>query len=245
MLDNRLRKKLDEQLARFTELDRMVADPEVISGDPQYTDYLREHGSLAKTLAPYRRLQKLEAELAENQEALADPELKELAQEEVSRFEPEIASLAQEITDSFSTAKKDDNKNVIVEIRAGTGGDEAALFAGDLLRMYQYYAEIKGWKIEQVSASPGEMGGFKEVIISIQGENVYRDLKYEGGGHRVQRVPETEAQGRVHTSAATVAILPEAEEYEVNIKPEELKIEVCRSQGPGGQSVNTTDSAVR
>jgi peptide chain release factor 1 len=145
----------------------------------------------------------------------------------------------------LSGDNKNDSKNVIMEIRAGAGGDEAALFAGDLFRMYSHYAEKRGWKIEEVSISTSEAGGYKEVVIGIQGENVFRDLKFEGGGHRVQRVPATESQGRIHTSAATVAVLPEAEEYEVDLNPNDLDIQICRSQGPGGQSVNTTDSAVR
>jgi peptide chain release factor 1 len=244
MLDERLRAKLEEMEARYAELDAKVSDAQVIANDPQYTDYLREHGSLAKSLSPYHEFLALERERAENAEALADPELKELAEEELARIDPRLETLAAEIADAFAPDRKDDTKDVMLEIRAGTGGDEAALFAGDLLRMYQHFAETRGWTVEEVSSHPGEMGGFKEVVVSIQGENVYRDLKHEGGGHRVQRVPETETQGRIHTSAATVAVLPEAEEYEVELKPEELEIKACRSTGPGGQSVNTTDSAV-
>ncbi|MHC4884529.1 MAG: peptide chain release factor 1 [Planctomycetota bacterium] len=245
MLDDRLREKLVALVERFQELDGKVADPEVISGDPAYSDYLREHGSLAKQTAPFQRLCGLEDELAENREALEDPELKELAQDEIQRLESEIDGLVTEISESLSPSKKDDNKNVILEIRAGTGGDEACLFAGDLMRMYARYAEARSWKYETVSLSAPEGGGIKEIIVSVQGEGVFGTLKHEGGGHRVQRVPETESQGRVHTSAATVAVLPEAEEYEVELKPDELQIEVCRSTGPGGQSVNTTDSAVK
>ncbi len=245
MLDQKLREKLVEMLARYQELDKKIADPEVIANDPSYTDYLREHGTLAKESAPFVSLLKLEKEQSENSEALEDPELKELAFEEEKRISAEIEALTIEITEKLSPENKDDSKNVMLEIRAGTGGDEAALFAGDLLRMYQHYADKKEWKTEMVSASPSESGGFKEVVLGVQGENVFKELKYEGGGHRVQRVPETESQGRVHTSAATVAVLPEAEEYEVDIDPNDLDIQICRSSGPGGQSVNTTDSAVR
>ncbi len=244
MLEDSLRERLQQQEARYAELDRLVADPQVIADDPQYTDYLREHGALAKALAPYRRLVALETELAEHREALEDADLRALAEEEIARITPEIETLTESIRDAFSPDRKDENKNVILEIRAGTGGDEAALFAGDLLRMYERYAGPRGWTWETVSFHPGEAGGVKEAIISVQGENVYRDLRWEGGGHRVQRVPETESQGRIHTSAATVAVLPEAEAYEVELKDEDLDIKVMRSQGPGGQSVNTTDSAV-
>jgi peptide chain release factor 1 len=245
MLDVKLREKLQEQVARFEELDQKLQDPDVISNDPSYTDYIREHGSLAKQISPFKDFLKLEEELAENKELLEDPELRELAHEEVKRIEPEIETLVHELTEMLSGDNKNDSKNVIMEIRAGAGGDEAALFAGDLFRMYSHYAEKRGWKIEEVSISTSEAGGYKEVVIGIQGENVFRDLKFEGGGHRVQRVPATESQGRIHTSAATVAVLPEAEEYEVDLNPNDLDIQICRSQGPGGQSVNTTDSAVR
>lgn len=245
MLEPKLREKLQELLERYNELDKLIADPDVIANNQAYSDYLREHGSLLKDTAPFVKLTELEKELEENKEALEDPELRELALDEVNRLEEEIENITHDITEKLSGDSKDDNKNVILEIRAGTGGDEAAIFAGDLLRMYQHYADNMGWTIEPVSSNSSEAGGFKEVVVGVQGENVFKLLKYEGGGHRVQRVPETESQGRVHTSAATVAVLPEAEDYEVDISPNDLEIQICRSSGPGGQSVNTTDSAVR
>ncbi|MHC4871060.1 MAG: peptide chain release factor 1 [Planctomycetota bacterium] len=245
MIDPKLREKLTELVDKYNEVDQKIADPDVIAGDPAYTDYLREHGSLAKDIAPFKKLLALEEEQQENNEALNDPELKELAIAEAKRIESEIEEISHSITETLSGDSKDDSKNVMLEIRAGTGGDEAAIFAGDLLRMYQHYADKKGWKTELVSSNSSEAGGFKEVVVGVQGENVFKELKYEGGGHRVQRVPETESQGRIHTSAATVVVLPEAEEYEVDISPNDLEIQICRSSGPGGQSVNTTDSAVR
>lgn len=244
MLENALRKKLDEQLAHFLELDARLSDPSVIGGD-DYPELLREHGSLAKNMTPYRKYLALEVEEAENREALEDFELRELAHEEIRRISAEMEAIGEQLVQTMSGDNKDDSKNVMMEIRAGTGGDEAALFAGDLLRMYQRYAERRGWKVEDVTVSEGEHGGFREVCIGIQGENVYRDLKWEGGGHRVQRVPVTETQGRIHTSAATVAVLPEVAEFELDIKPDDLEIETCRSSGPGGQHANKTDSAVR
>ena len=245
MLDERLRERLEALRARYEDLEAKIADPAVISTDPQYADYLREHGTLGKELAPYLRLRALERERAEHEEARADPELKHLAEQELKRLEDEIAAAERGVTEALAADRKDAGKNVILEIRAGTGGEEAALFVADLVRMYRHYAERRGWTVEVVSANPSEAGGFKEIILGIQGQGVYEQLRHEGGGHRVQRVPVTESQGRIHTSAATVAVLPEAEPYEVELKPDELHVEVCRSQGPGGQSVNTTDSAVR
>ncbi|MFH0910026.1 MAG: peptide chain release factor 1 [Planctomycetota bacterium] len=245
MLNERLRNVLMERLARLETLEGKVSDPVIAASGHAYAEILRERGSLAKELAPFQRLLALEEERAENETALSDAELCGLAQEEIARLDAEIDALAREIADAHSGARRDENRNVILEIRAGTGGDEAALFAGDLFRMYQRYAEKQGWTVEAVSASPSEAGGFKEIVVGLQGDGVFRDLRLEGGGHRVQRVPATESQGRIHTSAATVAVLPEAEEYEVEMKPDELRIEVCRAQGPGGQYVNKTESAVR
>ncbi len=249
MLDKRLKVKLDERLARFKDLEAKLSDPAVIGGDPKYPDYMREHGSLSKTMTRYQEYLNLVQQLEDNraiaEDESQDAELREMAEEEIPELEDRVEPLVTEFVDMLVGGGEDDDRNVMLEIRAGTGGDEAALFAGDLLRMYCNYAEECGWKVEDVSAHPAEVGGFKEVIVGIQGDNVFKRLRYEGGGHRVQRVPETENQGRVHTSAATVAVLPEAEEYDIEIRNEDLKIEVCRSQGPGGQSVNTTDSAVR
>lgn len=248
VLDAVLTSKLDERLARFDALEGMLNDP-AGAAQPNYPDLLREYGSLRESMTLYRAYREACQELAYN-EALStntaeDAELRQMAKEEIPALREACGTLADQISEMVSGASADDNKNVILEIRAGTGGDEAALFAGDLYRMYSSYAATRGWTVEEVSAHPGEQGGFREVILGLQGENVYRDLKYEGGGHRVQRVPVTESQGRIHTSAATVAVLPEAEEYEIEIHQQDLRIETVRATGPGGQSVNTTDSAVR
>ena len=209
----------------------------------------REHGVLAKTVTLYQEYLDLDRQIRENTELAEDEtverELRQYARQEIEA----LASRRRALTDTLSSIllgdSEDDSRNVILEIRAGTGGEEAALFARDLFRMYRNYATERGWKFEILSLSESEKGGFREAIVSVQGENAFRDLKYEGGGHRVQRVPETEAQGRIHTSAATVAVLPEAEEFDIELKPEELKIDVQASGGPGGQSVNTTNSSVR
>jgi peptide chain release factor 1 len=249
MLDERVEERLEERLARYRDLESRLADPEVIAGDPHYPDYMREHGTLHKTMQAYLEYRETLAELEDHRQMAADESeeaaVRELAREEIPALEERAEAMAHELVEEMLGNRAEENKNVIVEIRAGTGGDEAALFAGDLYRMYMAFADNRGWTVEDISASPGERGGFKEIVFGVQGRGVYRDLRHEGGGHRVQRVPETETQGRIHTSAATVAVLPEAEEYEVELRPDELRIEVCRSQGPGGQSVNTTDSAVR
>ena len=244
MIDALLGKKLDEQLARYRELTGKLSDPATIGSD-SYAELLRVHGVLSKNMVPYETYLALEKEAAAHREAMTDPELRELAIDELKAAELRLEEISNDLVSRMSGENKDDSKNVILEIRAGTGGDEAALFAGDLYRMYARYAERRGWKTEEVSMAPGDHGGFKEIVVGIQGENVYRDLQWEGGGHRVQRVPETEAQGRIHTSAATVAVLPEVEEFEVDIRPDDLHIETCRSSGPGGQHANKTDSAVR
>ncbi len=248
MLDVKVRSKLDERLDRFNELDAKLADPSVGS-DPQIGDYMRERGTLAKSMETYRDYLAVLKELTDNQEIASDvnqdAELRELAEMEIPELTAKVDALEAEIIDMILGQGADNNRNAILEIRAGTGGEEAALFAGDLFRMYQNYANARGWKFDTMSMSQSERGGFKEVIVSVEGENVFRDLRMEGGGHRVQRVPETETQGRVHTSAATVAVMPEAEEYEVDIKPEDLQISIQCSGGPGGQSVNTTQSSVR
>ncbi len=246
MLEEKATGKLNERLVRFNELEEKLNSPEG-PADPHYPDILREYGSLRTSMEKYQNYVSLTGELAENRELAAgdDADLAELAEEEIPEIEKKLEALSQELLDLLYGKAADDNRNLMIEIRAGTGGDEAAIFAGDLLRMYSNYAEAMGWKIEEVSSSPAEQGGFKEVIISLQGEGAYTALKFEGGGHRVQRVPATESQGRIHTSAATVAILPEAEEYEVDIKAQDIRVETVRATGPGGQSVNTTDSAVR
>ncbi len=246
MLEEKAKGKFAERLDRFNELESIINSPEG-SQDPKYLDMLREYGTLRDSMELFKEYLKLEDDIAESKELIGsgDEELAELAKEELEEQEASYNELSEKLHDILYGNAVDDNRNVMLEIRAGTGGDEAALFAGDLTRMYMTYADIAGWKVEEVSASPAEQGGFKEVILSIQGVGAYAALKFEGGGHRVQRVPATESQGRIHTSAATVAVMAEAEEYEVDIKPQDIRVETVRATGPGGQSVNTTDSAVR
>jgi peptide chain release factor 1 len=226
-------------------LESLLSDPTVIANQPEFRKLSREHADLAPLIEAFRRYKKVLEELDENKELLADPEMKEMAEEEISRLSEEKERLDAEIKILLLPKDPNDSRDVILEIRAGTGGDESALFAGDLLRMYSRFAEKNRWKVELLSASESERGGYKEVIASIEGQDVYAKLKYESGTHRVQRVPETEAQGRIHTSACTVAIMAEAEDVDIDINPADLKIDVYRSSGAGGQHVNTTDSAVR
>jgi len=248
MLDVRLQAILEARAVRLGELDARLAEPSV-GNDPRIGDYMRERGALARQAEGYARWKRLAAAVEDNRSLAGDPsadrELRDLALAEIPALEAERARLEEALTALLAGPGADPSRNVILEIRAGTGGEEAALFAGDLYRMYRHFAEARGWKLEVLSAQPTDRGGLREAVLSVQGENVFRDLRHEGGGHRVQRVPETEAQGRVHTSAATVAVLPEAEEYEVELRPEDLKIEIQTSGGPGGQSVNTTQSSVR
>ena len=237
---------LVEQIeARFAELERQMSDPAVIADRERYAEVGREYRELEPAHELAREYVKLRDDLEGARELLAedgdDPELRKLVADAPGR----LAELGEQIR--LATVERDpnDSKNVLVEIRAGTGGDEAALFAGDLFKMLTRYAEQRGFGTEVLSSSPAEVGGFKEVTFAVKGEGAYSVFKYEGGTHRVQRVPKTESQGRIHTSTATVAVLPEAEEVEVEIDPNELQVDVYRSSGPGGQSVNTTDSAVR
>jgi peptide chain release factor 1 len=230
---------------RFAELERQMSDPEVIADRERYAEVGREYRELQAAHELAREWLTLKDDLEGARELLAedgdDPELKKVIADAPQRLE----ELAEEIRLAMVERDPNDEKNVIVEIRAGTGGDEAALFAGDLFKMLSRYAERRGYTVEALSQSPSEVGGFKEVTFSINGEGAYSVFKYEGGTHRVQRVPKTESQGRIHTSTATVAVLPEAEEVDVEVDPNDLQIDVYRSSGPGGQSVNTTDSAVR
>ena len=248
MLSPVVEKKLSERLARFEELEATINSPEGAM-QPNYPDLLRECGSLRASMEKFREYRRLAQEQADNQgiadDKNEDPEMREMARAELATLAKAQAACEAELEEMIFGKSADDNRNVMLEIRAGTGGEEAALFAGDLLRMYTNYAAARGWKVEEVSLSPSEQGGFKEAIVSVQGEGAYSALKLEGGGHRVQRVPETETQGRVHTSAATVAVMPEAEEYEVEIKPQDIIIDCVRATGPGGQNVNKTDSVVR
>jgi peptide chain release factor 1 len=236
---------VDQIEARFSELERQMSDPEVIGDRERYAEVGREYRELSAAHELAREYRILTDDLEGARELLAedgdDPELRTLVDEAPSR----IAELEEQIRLAMVERDPNDEKNVLVEIRAGTGGDEAALFAGDLYKMLSRYAEERGFTTEVLSQSPAEVGGFKEITFAVKGEGAYSVFKYEGGTHRVQRVPQTESQGRIHTSTATVAILPEAEEVEVEIDPNELQIDTYRSTGPGGQSVNTTDSAVR
>ena len=232
---------------RFVEVEKQLSDPKIINDRNAYQTYVREHAELSKIVTVYRQHKQTLLDIDESQELLkdADPEIKDLARDEIATLNRVKENLEAELKKLLLPKDPNDEKNVIVEIRAGTGGEEAALFAGDLYRMYSRYAENRSWKIDVITHHPTGVGGLKEVIAMIQGKGAYSVFKYESGTHRVQRVPTTETQGRVHTSAVTVAVLPEADEVDVDIEPSELKIDVYRSTGPGGQSVNTTDSAVR
>jgi peptide chain release factor 1 len=233
--------------ARFAELTEMLGRPEVASDPKKLRDLARERARLdatMKTLAEYRRTAQT---IRDDEAAIAsgDAELAELAHAELPELRERLAKHEAELVRQLLPRDPDDDKNVIVEIRAGTGGAEASLFASDLYRMYTKFAERRGWKQEVMSSSPSEVGGFKEIIFSLAGESVYRVMKFESGVHRVQRVPDTEASGRIHTSAATVAVLPEVEDVDVQVEEKDLRVDVYRAGGPGGQGVNTTDSAVR
>jgi peptide chain release factor 1 len=246
-MDNILDKLRDIEL-RYRELEGQLSDPQVVSKQGLYQKFAKEHSDLTNLVEIIRQYEKILNRIAEYQDMLAenDEEIRAMVKEEMPQIQQEKVDLEEKITLMLLPKDPNDSKNVFLEVRAGTGGDEAGLFVGDLFRMYARYAETQGWRVEVVSSSPaGGMGGFKEIIAQIEGNGAYSRLKYESGVHRVQRVPVTEAQGRIHTSAVTVAIMPEAEEVELNIDPNELRIDVYRSTGHGGQSVNTTDSAVR
>ena len=234
---------------RYEEITQSLSDPAVIADQPRYRALSKEHSDLTPLIEAYAAFRKVRGELDEQEAILADPaedpDLKVLAGQESPQLRQELERLSQRLRELLVPKDPLDNSNIVLEIRAGTAGDEAGLFVADLLRMYLRYAETQRWRTEPLSSSPNELGGFKEVIVGLEGNEVYRKLKFESGVHRVQRVPQTEAQGRIHTSTATVAVMPQAEEVEVDIHPEDLRIEVFRSSGPGGQSVNTTDSAVR
>lgn len=239
--------KLDSVERRFVEIESRLADPDLASQAGEFKKLSQEHSSLQEIVQEFRHYKKLVAEVASNRELFEekDAELISMAKEELKRLEPELEHSKRTLEILLLPKDPNDEKNVVFEIRAGAGGDEAALFVGELFRLYQRYAERQGWKVDLLSASSTGLGGFKEIIVEIQGVRVYSRLKWEGGVHRVQRVPATEAQGRIHTSTVTVAVLPEAEEVDVTINPVELRVDVFRSGGAGGQGVNTTDSAVR
>ena len=232
---------------RFVEVEKHLSDPKIANDRKAYQTYVREHAELNKIVTVYRQYKQTLQDLDESQDLLkdADPDIKDLARDEIATLNREKENLETEIKKLLLPKDPNDQKNIIVEIRAGTGGEEAGLFAGDLYRMYSRYAESRNWRIDVITHHPTGVGGLKEIIAMIQGKGAYSVFKYESGTHRVQRVPATETQGRIHTSAVTVAVLPEADEVDVEIDSSELKIDVYRSTGPGGQSVNTTDSAVR
>ncbi len=239
--------KLNKVLKRYHEINEILSDNAIYSNKSLYTEITKEFSSIKDISETYIKYKKVNEELEENKILIEDEdeEIREMAKEEVKDLEKEKFKLEERLKILLIPKDPNDEKNVLLEIRAGTGGDESAIFAGDLFKMYSYFAEKHNWKIDIVSSSSSDMGGYKEIIANIKGDKVYSYLKYEAGVHRVQRVPETESQGRVHTSACTVAIMPEAEDVDIVLEDKELKIDVYRSSGPGGQSVNTTDSAIR
>jgi len=249
MLPPSIEQKLRESVEHHKELEQQLSDPELAGNPGKFKVVARECGALAKLVERYKSYELMRQSLEENEAIAADSgedeEFREMAREEIDRLKPLVEAAEQELVDRNLDEDKNASRNVIMEIRAGTGGDEAGLFVGDLFRMYSRFAERKGWKIEVIEGSPTELGGFKEIIFSVSGEEVHGALRYEMGGHRVQRVPETETQGRIHTSAATVAVMGEPEEVEIELNKTEIKMDFYRSSGPGGQKVNKTDSAVR
>lgn len=242
---NGMKDKLEKIIAAYEELETKMGDPAIINDQKEYQKLAKEFSKQGPLVAKARQYVQDCEDLAEAKEMLGDPEMKEFAQEEVSRCESEMPQLEDEIKVMLIPVDPADEKDIIVEIRAAAGGDEAAIFAGDLFRMYQRFADSMKWKVEMLDSSPSDAGGFKSVSFKVLGDNVYSFMKFESGVHRVQRVPKTESQGRIQTSTATVAVLPEADEVEVEIRNEDLRIDVYRAGGPGGQCVNTTDSAVR
>ena len=248
MADNSILTRLDGLKLKYEEIGQKLTDPEVIADVKQFIQFNKEYRELEPIIEASERYRTAIANLAEAKDILAndkDEEMREMARGEIAELEPKIETLEEEIKLLLIPKDPQDAKNAIVEIRGGTGGDEAAIFAGDLMRMYTKYIESKGWKYEITSFSEGTAGGYKEVVMKVTGNNVYGTLKYESGVHRVQRVPATETQGRVHTSAATVAVLPEAEEFDVEISMNDIRKDIFCASGPGGQSVNTTYSAIR
>jgi peptide chain release factor 1 len=243
-----LTEKLDQLDARYQEMTHELSTPEVVADSARFQKLAKQHAELEEIVAKHREFKQLEKDLAGARQMIVeseDAEMRHMAQEEEKQLLARKEETERELKLLLLPKDPNDDKNIILEIRAGTGGDEAAIFAGDLFRMYSRYAESQGWKVEVMESSPSSLGGVKEIVAAIQGNKVYSKLKYESGVHRVQRVPATETQGRIHTSAATVAVLPEADEIDIKIEPKDLRIDTFCSSGPGGQSVNTTYSAVR
>ncbi|MBE0446512.1 MAG: peptide chain release factor 1 [Actinobacteria bacterium] len=241
-------KKLQEYLNKYNEITEKLSDPAVLSDQSKYREYAKVHAGMTPLVNLIKRLEELEAGIADAGDMIKeekDLEMQEFLRTELRTMSEEREKVEEEIKFLLVAEDPNDEKDIIVEIRAGAGGDEASLFAGELYRMYSRYAESHGWRTQLLSSSPSDMGGFKEVIFEVKGDGAYSRLKYESGVHRVQRIPVTESGGRIHTSTVTVAVLPEAEEIEVETNPNDIKVDVFRSSGPGGQSVNTTDSAVR
>lgn len=240
--------KLDDVESRFEQLNIKLQDPDVTSDQNKYKELMKEYSDLEPVVQTYRQIKKVKSDIEGNKEIIAnekDEDMRELAKEELSELEQEVVSLEAELKILLLPKDPNDEKNIVIELRAGAGGDEASLFAGELFRAYTYFAQNNGWKVELLSSSEGTAGGFKEICATISGDKVFSRLKYESGVHRVQRVPKTETQGRVHTSTITVAVLPEAEEVDIEVNQNDLRIDVYRASGAGGQHVNTTDSAVR
>ncbi len=238
---------IERKRDRFAELESEIANPALFENRKRASDIMREHSSMKTLLALWDEFESTRQQVTDNRELAsgADAEMAAMAAEEIPELEKRIEKLERDIQIALLPPDENENRDAIIEIRAGTGGSEAAIFAADLYRMYNRYAETAGLKMEDLESSPSELGGLREAIFKVTGENVFRKLRFESGVHRVQRVPATEAQGRIHTSTATVAVLPEAEDVDIDLKPEDLRIEVCRAGGPGGQGVNTTDSAVQ
>jgi len=238
---------IEKRRDRFKEVEVEITDPDLFSDQKRATETMREHGRLKNLLDMWEELETSRENLAENKELLKedDPEIVEMAQEEIPELETRIEKLAQDVQYALLPRDPTEDRDALIEIRAGAGGDEASLFVGEVLNMYERYVAKRGWKLEHLESSPSDVGGFKEVIIKVSGDEVFRFMKYESGVHRVQRVPATETQGRIHTSTITVAVLPEAEEVDIELKKEDLQIQATRSGGSGGQHVNTTDSCVQ
>jgi len=242
-----LRPHIEKFRSRFAEVESQLSDPKVFDNQQRAQELSREYGRLKELVATGSAYLKVVGELADNRVLLdsGDAEMAALAKDEIARLEPKEQKLAQQVRFGLVPPAPSDSRNTIIEIRAGAGGSESALFAADLYRMYSRYCEARGWKAETLDSNPSDLGGFKEIIFQVSGQDVFKRLKYESGVHRVQRVPATEAQGRIHTSTCTVAVMPEAEEVDIEIKPDEIEVNVCRASGKGGQGVNTTDSAVQ